>query len=226
VSEAKTPLDTVAVWDVPTRIFHWALLALVLLAWRTAETGDMGLHRLAGSGVAGLLVFRLWWGLFGSSTARFSQFLKGPAVVLAYGRRLFTRDKATTPVGHNPMGGWSVAALLLCLLLLVGFGLFAVDTDGLESGPLSGLVDFDQGRLASRLHDIAFSVLQALVCLHLAAMVFYHLFKRQNLIGAMVTGRIKSQATGMKQGSAIMLLIGIALGTGVALWLARMGGAF
>lgn len=220
------PDGKIAVWDLPTRIFHWSLLALIVLAWRTAETRDLNLHRIAGSATAGLLVFRLWWGLFGASTARFSQFIKGPRSVLLYARSLFSRTKTVAPAGHNPMGGWSVMALILCLILLVVFGLFAVDTDGLESGPFAEWIDFDQGRIASHLHALAFDALEVLVCLHVAAILFYHIFKRENLIGAMVTGKSGGHATGMQKGSAVMLLIGMILGLGVAVILSHLGGAF
>ncbi|MDI7776270.1 cytochrome b/b6 domain-containing protein [Asticcacaulis sp. EMRT-3] len=214
---------SLAVWDLPTRLFHWLLVALVLLAWRTAETRDMSLHRMAGSAVAGLLVFRLWWGLFGSSTARFSQFLKGPRAVRAYARGLWSSRKSPS-VGHNPMGGWSVAALLTCLLAMIGFGLFAVDTDGLESGPFANLVSFDQGRLASHLHAFAFDALEILVCLHLLAIAVYHLFKRQNLIGAMITGHIRTEGEPMRRGSVLMLVIGTSLGLIVTAALIHLSG--
>ena len=85
-------MGKVRVWDLPTRLFHWMLVLLVLIAWRSAETRDISRHVLAGSGVAGLLVFRLWWGFFGSSTARFANFIKGPGAVLAYARSLFTHN--------------------------------------------------------------------------------------------------------------------------------------
>lgn len=216
----------VQVWDLPVRLFHWSLLALVVLAWRSGETRDLNLHRLAGSGVAGLLVFRLWWGVFGSSTARFSSFVKGPGRVAAYARALVSGTKAGPEIGHNPMGGWSVLALMLCLVALTGFGLFAVDTDGLESGPFSGLVDFDTGRLASHLHALAFDALEILVALHLLAVLFYA-FRRQNLTGAMVTGRKRAaQADALKPGSVLMLALGLVLGSGVFAILAHLGGAF
>lgn len=210
------------VWDLPTRLFHWMLVLLVLIAWRSAEKRDISLHVLAGSGVAGLLVFRLWWGFFGSSTARFGNFLKGPRAVLAYARSLAGRS--APELGHNPMGGWSVAALLLWLLALTGFGLFASDVDGLDSGPLADLVDFDASRLASHLHALLFDGLEALVALHLGAILFYHLVKRHKLVHAMVTGRQSALAEGghLAPGSPAMLGIGVLLGLAVAVTLARL----
>ena len=215
----------VRVWDLPTRLFHWMLVLLVLIAWQSAEKRDISLHVLAGSGVAGLLVFRLWWGFFGSSTARFANFLKGPGAVLAYARALLTHSEPE--FGHNPMGGWSVAGLLLCMLALTGFGLFASDVDGLDSGPFADLVDFDASRLASHLHALFFDGLEILVALHLCAILFYHLVKRHQLVHAMVTGHQKAVGKeGVRPGSPIMLMIGVAFGLAVALVLAHRGGAF
>lgn len=209
------------IWDLPIRLFHWGLVALVLLAWWSAEANDMHTHLLAGAGVAGLLTFRLCWGLIGSSTARFAHFVKGPRAVLAYFASLKT---AKPQAGHNPAGGWSVLALLACLFALIGFGLFAVDTDGLNSGPLSDWVDYDAGRAASHWHGFAFTILEALVGLHLIAVLFYQLVKRHGLIGAMVTGRQRhlDPANQMRPGSFAALAVSVLLGVAVALLLARL----
>jgi cytochrome b len=209
------------IWDLPIRLFHWGLVVLVLIAWWSAEVSDMRTHLLAGSAIAGLLVFRLWWGLFGSSTARFSHFLKGPKTVLAYARSLAA---AKPEAGHNPMGGWSVLALIACLLSLTGFGLFAVDTDGIDSGPLSNLVDYDAGRTASHFHGLAFTVLEGLVVLHLAAILFYQLIKRHGLIEAMILGRQRQNPQALKPGSPATLAVGLLLGVGTTLLLVRLSG--
>ena len=118
----------------------------------------MDWHRWAGFAVLGLLVFRLSWGVLGGSTARFSHFVKGPGAAFAYLKGLFGR-KAGPAAGHNPLGGWSVVALILTLIAVVVFGLFAEDVDGIESGPLARFVDFDTGRMASKLHHLSFDVL-------------------------------------------------------------------
>jgi len=214
------------IWDLPTRLFHWMLVLLVLTAWQSAERRDIAVHILAGSGVAGLLVFRLWWGFFGSSTARFANFLKGPGAVFAYARSLLTHHEPE--LGHNPMGGWSVASLLVCLLALIGFGLFAIDTDGLDSGPFADFVDFDAARQASHLHALLFDGLEALVALHLCAILFYHLVKRHRLVHAMVTGHQRGLAaeTGLQRGTPSMLAIGVVLGLAVTLALTHLSGAF
>ena len=175
-------------WDGPTRIVHWSLVALIGFAWWSAETDHMDWHKLAGYAVLGLLVFRIVWGVVGSGSARFAGFVKGPAATLAYVRSLPSRAHAETP-GHNPLGAWSVLAILATLVVQVVTGLFSVDVDGVESGPLSDRVDFDTGRLFAKIHHLSFSALEALVVLHLAAIVFYAAYKRADLVRPMLTGR-------------------------------------
>ena len=177
-------------WDGPTRIVHWSLVALVGFAWWSAETDHLEWHRWSGYGVIGLLAFRLLWGVWGSASARFASFVRGPAATLAYLRTLPKRARADLP-GHNPLGAWSVLAILAVLIAQVGTGLFAVDVDGLESGPLSDLVSFDTGRLLAEWHEISFTALKALIVLHLAAVVFYLTYKGSDLIGPMITGRAR-----------------------------------
>ena len=175
-------------WDGPTRIVHWSLVGLIGFAWWAGEAGRMDWHRLAGYGVLSLLVFRLLWGVCGSGTARFASFVKGPAATLAYIHTLPSRARKDLP-GHNPLGAWSVLAILATLVAQVGTGLFAVDVDGLESGPLSDRVDFDTGRRFAQWHHWSFWLLEALVALHLAAIVFYAVYKRADLVRPMITGR-------------------------------------
>jgi cytochrome b len=182
----------VKVWDLPTRLFHWLIVLLVGFSWWSAETGHMDWHYRSGLTALILLVFRLIWGFAGGSTARFGNFLRPPTAVIAYLRR--PKDSAQAP-GHNPLGGYSVIAMLLTLIVQVGTGLFAVDVDGLESGPLSYLVDFDQGRTAAKIHHISFSVIQVLVVLHVLAIVYYRVRGRR-LIMPMITGRDPQLAAG------------------------------
>ncbi|MEY4249175.1 MAG: hypothetical protein RJA87_808 [Pseudomonadota bacterium] len=174
-------------WDGPTRMFHWALVILMGLAWWSVEANQTEWHLWAGYGILGLIVFRLIWGLAGSASARFSTFVKGPVVTLAYAKTL-SRRSAGEMVGHNPLGGWSVMAILAAILSQVVTGLFAVDVDGLESGPLSDRVSFETGRLFSEWHDLSFTAIKFLVVLHLSAIAFYALYKRANLITPMITG--------------------------------------
>lgn len=211
----------VRVWDLPTRLVHWALLVLVVIAWRTAGE-QMNIHRYAGYGIMGLVVFRLYWGVAGGSTARFSQFVKGPGAVLAYVRGW---RGAPASFGHNPLGALSVLLLVVLLISQVGLGLFAVDVDGMESGPLARFVDFETGRTAADLHELNFRLLQAAVALHLLAVAAYGLFKRRNLVTPMVTGQ---DATPGLQGELRpaplwRLALGVVLSVLVVVLIARAG---
>ena len=173
-----------SLWDLPIRMFHWLLVALLGFSWWSGEEHLIDWHRLSGLTILALLLFRLYWGLVGSPTARFARFVRGPGAVLAY-----VRGKDSTPApGHNPLGGWSVVAMLAVLFTMVTAGLFAVDVDGLESGPLADYVSFEQGRLAAEIHGFVFNVLLGLVALHLLAIVFY-LVRGKNLTAQMITGR-------------------------------------
>jgi len=147
----------------------------------------MGLHRQTGMAVLALIVFRIYWGLAGPPTARFARFVKGPGAILRYLKTL--RRPYRPSFGHNPVGALSVVAMLAALSVQVGSGLFAVDVDGIESGPLSHLVSFDTGRQIAEIHDASFNMLIALIVLHVVAVLFYWVALRANLIGPMVSGR-------------------------------------
>lgn len=181
------PQVRVRVWDGWVRLSHWLIVILFGLCWWSGETGHLNWHRLAGYGALGVVLFRLWWGFFGSESARFASFVRGPRAVGAYAARLFVRNQEPS-LGHNPMGGWSVLALVVLLLAECLLGLFAVDIDGLESGPLAWMVSFDRGRSAALLHHWIFNALLVLVAVHILAVVFYLAVRRENLIGSMIGG--------------------------------------
>lgn len=218
---SETPAAPTKLWDLPTRITHWSLVVLILTAWLSGGQ-QMQIHTLAGYGVIGLLVFRLYWGLVGGETARFSQFVKGPGATVGYLKTMGKRTAADL-VGHSPVGAVSVVALLLVMVVQAGLGLFATDIDGINSGPLSYMVDFDTGRLASEWHELSFRALQGLVVLHLAAIAFYALWKRQNLVTAMITGkrRFIGPAPSLKFAPAWRFVLGVVIAVGVAWLIAR-----
>lgn len=177
----------VVVWDGWVRGVHWSIAILFGVSWYTHHA-NLVWHRTAGYALLTLVLFRIYWGIAGSTTARFSHFVKGPAAILRYGRGLLGGEQAS-PIGHNPLGAISVLLLLGLLLAQCLLGLFVTDIDGLESGPLSNLVSFDTSRLLAEWHGRLFTALQVLVAIHLVAVLFYLLARRDNLIGAMVTGR-------------------------------------
>ena len=170
----------------------------------------MDWHRRFGLTMLGLVTFRLYWGVAGTQTARFSSFVKGPNAIAAYIRKL-KRPYSPAP-GHNPLGALSVLALIAALVLQVTAGLFAVDVDGLESGPLSHLVSFDQGRAAAEFHETVFNILIALIVLHVAALIFYRVRLQTNLVTAMITGRRANSEPGHDGPFPLVrFIIGVAL---------------
>lgn len=222
-----TAAGSTRVWDLPLRLFHWLLVALIAFSWWSGENHEMDWHRRSGYAILALLVFRLWWGFAGSRTARFSQFVRGPAAVREYLRTLAARP-AHAADGHNPLGGWSVVAMLAAVAFMVIAGLFAVDVDGLESGPLSAYVSFEQGRAAAEVHEVVFNILMVLIVLHVAAIVFYLGVKRMNLVRPMITGRRAKGAGEAAQDirwSPVLAVAGIAIGVAVA-WAISTGFRF
>lgn len=214
MSEARR----VRIWDWPTRAFHWAIVCLVPLLWWTAEEEMMDRHRLLGLVMLGLLAFRILWGLIGSSTARFSTFLRGPRAVWAY-----LGGRAAHVLGHNPLGGWSVAAMLAALTVQVSLGLFASDEDGLVTGPLARFVSYDVAEEIAELHEAWFDVLLVLIGLHVAAILFYAIIRRRDLVGPMVTGRGTEPggAAEMRPAPRWRLVLASALAAAFAWWIAK-----
>lgn len=177
----------VRVWDLPTRVFHWALAACVIALVVTGQIGGsaMDWHFRLGYAVLTLLLFRLAWGLVGGHWSRFSSFLYAPSTVLRYLRGQGGPELST---GHNPLGAGSVFALLFFLLVQVATGLIS-DDEIASSGPLTSLVPSTWVSQATWYHhSVGKLVLIVLVALHVAAILFYLLRKRQNLVRPMLLG--------------------------------------
>jgi cytochrome b len=186
--------DTVPAWDLPTRIFHWLLVALVVAAWVSyefsSEIGDRTMiwHRWNGLAILTLLIWRVIWGFVGSSTARFANFVRTPSQAIAYAQSLLS-GAPRRYLGHNPAGAFMVLALIGALALDAGLGLFAVDDNDLVGGPLHRLVGEEANKWATRWHERIFDwVLIPLVLIHIAANVLYGVMKKEPLIPAMMTG--------------------------------------
>ncbi|MBK1725891.1 cytochrome b/b6 domain-containing protein [Halorhodospira neutriphila] len=179
--------NAVYVWDLWVRLFHWGLAAAMALAWYSAEQGIawQQVHAWSGYAVIVLLAFRLLWGLFGSETARFSQFLTGPRRVLNYLRHW--RHGASHSIGHNPIGGWAVVVLLAVPFVQAASGLFATD-EILFSGPLNPWVSSSTADALTSLHVQLFDLVLALVIVHVAAIGAYRLFRGDRLVKPMITG--------------------------------------
>jgi cytochrome b len=198
-------------WDIPTRLFHWTIVCCVVLAWWSAENERYELHEWLGFTIIALVVSRIAWGIFGSPHSRFADFLVGPRRVLDY-----LRGTPAASAGHNPLGGWSVVAILLLLLAQGVSGLFNSD-DVLFSGPLHYGADTAFRDAMGVVHEVAFDALVVLVCLHIAAVVYHQWRHREKLVQAMVRGTAPG-----KEGRAAPVSPWLALATlalvALALW--------
>ena len=181
----------VRVWDLPTRLFHWALVVCIVGLVTTAQIGGnaMEWHFRFGYSVLTLLLFRLVWGFAGGHWSRFSSFLYSPASLLRYIRG---QEDGVQPLGHSPLGALSVFAILALLLLQVGTGLFS-DDEIAAVGPLSKLAS---GAVVSQLthyhKDIGKVIVLILVLLHIGAIAFYRIKRKKDLIRPMLVGDVSS----------------------------------
>jgi cytochrome b len=190
-------MKKIHVWDLPTRLFHWLLVGFVCFSFVTAmveDFQDTELHMMSGYVILGLILFRLGWGLLGGTYARFTQFLKGPRACITYLRQLFSADsspegenKFDHDLGHNPVAGWMIVVMLVVILIQITTGLFAND-DILYEGPLAYKVSEEISSQLTVLHKQNYYLLLSLIFLHLSAIAFYRIFKRQNLVRPMLTG--------------------------------------
>ncbi len=221
----------VRIWDLPTRLFHWSLAAAVFGALGTAWIGGNAMvwHMRCGLSVLALLVFRLIWGLVGGRWSRFASFIYAPATVLRYLRGQ-SRPGDHFEAGHNPLGAFSVFGLIGFLAVQVATGLVADDEIAFQ-GPLNRYVTTDRGLLATSWHrDFGQWIVLALVVLHIAAIVFYLLRKKNNLVRPMITGDKPippaDADTPPSVDSARTRAFGLVLGAacaGLAIWVNRLG---
>jgi cytochrome b len=184
MSETTNPRDGI-VWDWPLRAFHWLLVLSIIALYVTGKMGGnwMEWHQRVGYFALGLMMFRLLWGFAGGHHARFVNFVRGPRAVLRY-----LKGTAAHSTGHNPLGALSVLAMLAVVSFQAVTGLFAND-DILLEGPYASLVAKETSDLLTKLHHWNSNVILGLVGLHIAAILFYTLVRKQNLVGPMWSGR-------------------------------------
>lgn len=198
----------ILVWDLPTRVFHWLLVAAFALAYVTGE-GErfMVMHGVAGYTVLGLIAFRLLWGIVGSRYARFRSFAFGPRAVLDYLASLIA-GHAQRFVGHNPAGGWVIFALMALVAATSASGWLMLGADGER---------FED------LHEALANATLALIALHVAGAVVSSWLHRENLVRAMVDGQKEGSADEGLSGSVwIVGLVVAALAA--AFWTAALRG--
>jgi cytochrome b len=219
------------VWDLPVRCAHWLLVLALCGSWISAELSTTAFrwHEFCGCTVLVLVSFRLLWGFFGTRHARFSSFLRPPRELLSYARKLASRASYRPSVGHNPIGGWFVLAMLLLLLTQGLTGLFA--NDGMmDTGPLFGWISTSLSDSLTTIHHRVFRVLQAIVALHIVAIALYLFIRRDNLVLPMLTGQKPDdvvpdgeQIGGSKLWLALIIVMLLAGALGLTVWLAPEG---
>ena len=182
----KPDMATVEVWDLPTRVFHWALVGCLGALWFTGENEFTDFHEKFGVSVLILITFRILWGFVGGEFARFTSFIRGPSAVKAYLTTL-AGWKLPKELGHNPVGGWSVVAMLLAIMVQASMGLFGTD-EILYDAPLSKFVSTGTARFITGLHEDGFNVILVLVGIHLSAITLYLVVFRKNLVAPMIRG--------------------------------------
>jgi len=216
----------IRVWDWPVRFFHLLIVALASVSFITGHVGGnaMRIHELSGFSILTLVLFRLVWGFVGSTHARFTAFIRGFAAARGYAATLWS-GKSSFFAGHNPLGGWMVMLLLLCLLMQAGTGLFSND-DIMIEGPLVRHISKALSDRISAIHELNSYVLAVLVSLHVAAVLYYLWRKRENLISPMLTGRkwITAEQAGedYRGGGIALALIVFALCAAAVWWIVRV----
>jgi cytochrome b len=189
------------------------LAGLIAFSWWSVTYHHTGWHIWSGCAILTLLIFRLLWGFVGSSTARFSHFVRGPGALIGYFRGNWRG------IGHNPLGALSVLALLLAVAVQVGLGLISEDEDGIFFGPLATKVSIDTSDKARDIHELWFYVLLGLIVLHVLAIVYYRL-RGKGLTWPMITGRAPAEAgtAPVQRGKWWVALICLAVGIGITRW--------
>jgi cytochrome b len=185
------------VWDIPVRLFHWLLVLCLLGQWITAEILEdaMDIHFYIGYFTLGLIIFRLIWGLVGTKYAKFSSFIAGPKAMLTY-LQLILSKQHNLSIGHNPVGGLILPAVLILVGLQAISGLFTSD-DIVYSGPYYDSADAELQQWMQWLHHNIFNVLLAIIAVHLVAIGWYLIFLKHNLIRPMLDGK---KAVALKEG--------------------------
>lgn len=229
MSDVPPPLARIRVWDLPTRLFHWLLAAAVIGAVVTAKIGGNAMvwHFRLGLLVLGLLLFRAVWGLVGGHWSRFASFLYAPATVLRYLRGQ-GRAEERLDVGHSPLGAFSVFALLGVLALQVGTGLIG-DDEIANVGPLNRFVSAATGLAATAWHkQFGQWIIVGLVLLHVAAIVYYAVARKNNLVHPMLTGDKPLPPTTPASDDGLgqrLLALAVAGASGsIVVWVSRLGG--
>jgi cytochrome b len=204
---------SVFVWDLPVRVAHWLLVISVLGSYVTSQFGTklFNWHKYCGYTILVLVTFRIVWGFVGTRYARFEQFMRSPRQAFRYFGILVSKAESSSYVGHNPLGGWSIVAMLVLLIAQGVTGLFANDEIS-SIGPFFGWVSISVSNTLTQFHHVFFDALEILIVLHVVTVAYYGYVRNENLLIPMITGR-KSAAVAQEsdeiQGSKIVLAFAI-----------------
>jgi cytochrome b len=216
----------IRVWDLPTRCFHWALVACIVASVITGYQGGptMDWHARIGYAVLTLLLFRIVWGFVGGRWSRFGAFLYSPRALVNY---LNGKPHPDHLIGHNPLGAGAIFAMLAVLLAQVGTGLIG-DDESAFTGPLNKFVSNAKGLTATWYHKrIGQWVIVGLVAVHIAAVLYYLWKKKDNLIRPMLHGdkELAADVTPSRDDavSRLAAVAVLAVCTGLVAWLVQLG---
>lgn len=215
----------IKVWDLSIRLFHWTLVLAIPFMWFSADTGGNWLawHLRVGLLILGLWVFRLCWGVWGSDTARFAQFVRGPGQIRRYLKGEVGENEQP---GHNPLGALMVVALLLAIGIQLASGLFAADENTWVSpGYLNSWVSEETGSRLRHFHATFFWALLGLIAVHISAVVGYKLLKKTDLIKPMICGykALPATAKPLRFATGLRLLAALAVAVVVVWWVSVQG---
>jgi len=206
----------IRIWDLPVRLFHWSLVIAFIAAYLTGEVlTDFDWHQRIGLFIVFLISFRLVWGVIGSTTARFSQFVRGKQAVGDYLKGQWQG------VGHNPVGGWSVVLMLILLFAMIITGLFA-NNDADFKGPWAFLVSDATSSLLTSIHTGLFEFLMIVVFIHVGAIAFYKWIMAKDLLTPMIKGDALAELEtdqSTQGGGALAILVALAIAL-LAVWAA------
>ena len=183
--------QNIIVWDPLIRIFHWSLVTAVTICYFTQEQ-YYELHLLAGYSIAALVVIRIIWGFVSTGHARFSDFVRSPAIVMRHLKQL-VQGKPPHYLGHNPAGGAMIIALLLAMIVLCVSGIM-LDAAENRSGPLGDTKLFRYLTPIQNTHDMVTEITVVLVFIHILGVISQSVIGRENLVRAMITGKKRSRA--------------------------------
>jgi cytochrome b len=210
-------MNRIRVWDLPTRFFHWLLVISFIAAWLTEGNAQyLDFHVFAGYVFAGLLLFRILWGIVGSHYARFAQFVFGIKTVANYLRSLFS-PHPTHFIGHNPAGSLAIFGILILGLIITVSGLFILGAQE-QQGVLAGVIGFEYGEIFSEIHEISAWLLLGLVVIHIGGVIISSFLHHENLTHAMITGYktidTEGKSVDLYAVIAILLITGLLVSSG------------